>query len=339
MNSLFKIGEVSKLCDISIKTLRYYEEFGLIKPVEVDKYTGYRYYDKCNIEIIYKIQFLKELGFSLQEIKDFDDSSIDKISEKLKKFKNEIQNKLDIISSIKNIKGEFVMKPFINDIDAIGKWQYVCSSVSRENYAKNDVYTDSVLFKELYFLPNGEGYWVFDRWTKGIIYYFKGVQYNYVIENDKLFLEVYNEDNEYELLMVYTKVDSKEYKKEDIARKDNIDMPFVNDEKAIGVWESCDFISFKDKYDYKPRKKTDKKLFVSRLNIMSNGEFYEEYSDGAIIKNTWTKNHLISKKASLDTHYILQSIDGVDYLIMDWKSGDYIYGGEIQGCYVFKKVE
>ena len=70
--SLYKIGEVSTLCNISIKTLRYYEELGLIKPVKVDIYSGYRYYDESNIEIIYKIQLFKELGFSLQEIKNFE---------------------------------------------------------------------------------------------------------------------------------------------------------------------------------------------------------------------------------------------------------------------------
>jgi len=62
---LIKIGDVAKLCNISIKTIRYYETLGLIKPAEVDKYTGYRYYDNENLERIYTILFLKDLNFSL----------------------------------------------------------------------------------------------------------------------------------------------------------------------------------------------------------------------------------------------------------------------------------
>lgn len=41
----FKIGEFSKLCQVTVKTLRHYEEIGLMIPVEVDEWTGYRYYD------------------------------------------------------------------------------------------------------------------------------------------------------------------------------------------------------------------------------------------------------------------------------------------------------
>ena len=38
----FKIGEFSKLCQVTVKTLRHYEEIGLMIPVEVDEWTGYR---------------------------------------------------------------------------------------------------------------------------------------------------------------------------------------------------------------------------------------------------------------------------------------------------------
>ncbi|MEZ4635000.1 MAG: MerR family DNA-binding transcriptional regulator [Caldilineaceae bacterium] len=41
---MLKIGEFSKLAQVSVKTLRYYAELGLLKPDWVDRYTGYRYY-------------------------------------------------------------------------------------------------------------------------------------------------------------------------------------------------------------------------------------------------------------------------------------------------------
>ena len=98
MTKLYKIGEISKMSDISVKTLRYYEDFGLIIPKEVDIYSGYRYYDDDNIETIYKIQALKDVGFSLQEIKDFDQESFKKKYKNIKKEIVALKKKLNIIS-------------------------------------------------------------------------------------------------------------------------------------------------------------------------------------------------------------------------------------------------
>jgi DNA-binding transcriptional MerR regulator len=41
---MLKIGEFSKLARVSVKTLRYYADLGLLKPAYVDRYSGYRYY-------------------------------------------------------------------------------------------------------------------------------------------------------------------------------------------------------------------------------------------------------------------------------------------------------
>jgi len=41
---MFKIGDFSRISQVSVKTLRYYDEIGLLKPAHVDRFTGYRYY-------------------------------------------------------------------------------------------------------------------------------------------------------------------------------------------------------------------------------------------------------------------------------------------------------
>ncbi len=64
-----KIGEFAKACGISISALRYYDEQGLISPVYTDRFTGYRYYGKGQLEVCKKIGMLKAAGFSLTEIK------------------------------------------------------------------------------------------------------------------------------------------------------------------------------------------------------------------------------------------------------------------------------
>ncbi|MNI28977.1 Multidrug-efflux transporter 1 regulator [compost metagenome] len=65
---IFKIGEFSKLTQVSIRMLRYYDETDLLKPAQIDKFTGYRYYSVEQISHLHKIIFLRDSGFSVSEI-------------------------------------------------------------------------------------------------------------------------------------------------------------------------------------------------------------------------------------------------------------------------------
>ncbi len=65
---MLKIGEFSKLAQVSVKTLRYYDELGLLRPDWVDRYTGYRYYALQQLPRLNRILALRELGFSLVQI-------------------------------------------------------------------------------------------------------------------------------------------------------------------------------------------------------------------------------------------------------------------------------
>ena len=66
---MYKIGELSKITKIPVKTLRFYDNEGILSPDKIDKYTGYRYYSASKIKDCYRILALKELGFTLEEIK------------------------------------------------------------------------------------------------------------------------------------------------------------------------------------------------------------------------------------------------------------------------------
>ncbi|MBD8038234.1 MerR family transcriptional regulator [Solibacillus sp. A46] len=66
---LYSIGEVSKLANISIQTLRYYDQIGLFKPSHVDRKTNYRYYKDAQLYYLDIIKSLKYIGVSLEEIK------------------------------------------------------------------------------------------------------------------------------------------------------------------------------------------------------------------------------------------------------------------------------
>jgi effector-binding domain-containing protein len=65
---MFKIGDFSKLGRVSVKTLRYYDEMGLLKPIEVDRYSSYRYYGLDQLPRLNRILALKDLGFSIEQI-------------------------------------------------------------------------------------------------------------------------------------------------------------------------------------------------------------------------------------------------------------------------------
>ena len=65
---MIKIGEFSKIVQVPVPTLRYYDQIGLLKPVEVDMFSGYRYYTISQVPQVHHIIVLKGLGFSLEQI-------------------------------------------------------------------------------------------------------------------------------------------------------------------------------------------------------------------------------------------------------------------------------
>ena len=103
---LYRIGEFSKLTGIPIRTLRYYDSIDLFKPSEVDLFTSYRYYKEEQVKDLELINELKEVGFTLEEIRNnwnnFSEELFLKRKEKLLeeiKLRNEAIKKADILRS------------------------------------------------------------------------------------------------------------------------------------------------------------------------------------------------------------------------------------------------
>lgn len=112
---MFKIGEFSKLTQVSIRMLRYYDELDLFKPAQIDKLTGYRLYSAEQIPVLNKIIFLRDVGFTVAEIaialEHWDCSYItDQLQNKrlhIEKTINDEQRKIDKIKlAIKDIEEE-----------------------------------------------------------------------------------------------------------------------------------------------------------------------------------------------------------------------------------------
>lgn len=99
---MFKIGEFSKLTQVTVRMLRYYDKMGLLKPAQIDPWTGYRMYSADQIPILNKIIYLRDSGFQVAEIMQIlktEDSSemprqLDKKYLEIKKRIQEEQEKL-----------------------------------------------------------------------------------------------------------------------------------------------------------------------------------------------------------------------------------------------------
>ena len=91
-----KIGEFSQMMQVTVKTLRHYEQKGLLLPDEVDEWTGYRYYSLDQMQKLQSIRDLQRLGFSLDEIKDLYDDvshtpSVRQLTEKIKETEQQLK--------------------------------------------------------------------------------------------------------------------------------------------------------------------------------------------------------------------------------------------------------
>lgn len=69
----YKIKELSILAGVSVRTLQYYDEIGILKPKSVNEH-GYRLYSDNELERLQQILFFKELDFSLIRIKEILDN-------------------------------------------------------------------------------------------------------------------------------------------------------------------------------------------------------------------------------------------------------------------------
>ncbi len=65
---LFSIGEVSKICNISTKALRFYDKIGIISPDMICKENSYRYYNKETLLTVPVVKYYKQMGFKLEEM-------------------------------------------------------------------------------------------------------------------------------------------------------------------------------------------------------------------------------------------------------------------------------
>ncbi|MHB1347667.1 MAG: MerR family transcriptional regulator [Candidatus Humimicrobiaceae bacterium] len=105
---MLSIGMFSKINRITVKTLRHYDETGLIKPCRVDKKTGYRYYSTEQLPRMHRIISFKQMGLTLDEIKIIlnNESSIKEVlSKRADEVKINLCSEMSKLSQIQNYLG------------------------------------------------------------------------------------------------------------------------------------------------------------------------------------------------------------------------------------------
>lgn len=141
------IREFAKLTGVSVRTLHFYDEIGLLKPSSVDEQDGYRFYDEYALTRMQEILFYRELDFPLKEIRmmvsspDYDKQNALKEQKHLLTLKKERLERL--ISALDGaMKGEMVnMNVFDNSEFEAKREEY--AKEAREKWGDTAAYQES----------------------------------------------------------------------------------------------------------------------------------------------------------------------------------------------------
>lgn len=157
---MYKIGQFAKKLNISIRTLRYYDAINLFKPDNIDIFTGYRYYSDKQINEYKKIMKLKNLNFSLEEIKIYRQNPSPVI---LKNKRQELMDKINLLKegivviddminkenkSLKIVKAtkDELLKKWGEDIQG----SYLYEMISKGNCDYFVIYQDNEFFDDFW---------------------------------------------------------------------------------------------------------------------------------------------------------------------------------------------
>ena len=113
------IKEFARLSGVSVRTLHYYDQIGLLRPAAVDAQTGYRFYDETSLLRMQEVLFYRELDFPLKSIAEIlasphynKEEALEEQRKLLTLKKERLERLIDAIDGA--LKGENVMKAFDN---------------------------------------------------------------------------------------------------------------------------------------------------------------------------------------------------------------------------------
>lgn len=303
---MYRIGEFSKISNLSVKTLRYYAEIGLLEPAETDPFTGYRLYSLSQTGDAIKIQALKELGFSLDEIKCFyqnTDALLEQKEQTLRQQLRELKARLHKLESFRKIWNEedIAMNPVV--------------MTKREDCSEEREFMAGMVCR----LQERE------QARKLLLRYLSENNYQIIGELTETPLS----EEEIRLQLPVREL------YDELAEPDNddIDVPFVNDSRVIGKWELVD--TCYEKEDFNPGhiiNAADRD--INFLYFLPEGERYWCFG--------WTKGYVLSefgvpKMRGLNPYEIV-NLQGQTYMFLWFKDKDCFFRGAKPTLMVFRQV-
>ncbi len=244
---------------------------------------------------------------------------------------------------------------FEDNPEVCGKWEMLDIIPTREHFVYGKPKCSHLAWLDkLYFIDGGQPYWSVHGWSKGVVYTGSpapGKVYanRYTIENVDGHKLLFFEMNDYcdggvggfgnPEIWVYEKIDERHYaSREDFRKTDKIDYPFINDERVLGVWKVRDFVLKKEDFDPAKQNFAEEDLFVKQVEFKENGEYVSTTrtaTNGTV--SVWTKGLVLNRREKTASAYEIKVIDGREYLLKEWKSGDYSFGGGMVYWYVFMR--
>jgi len=118
----------------------------------------------------------------------------------------------------------------------------------------------------------------------------------------------------------------------ELSRKDDWSV-YIEPDKIIGEWVVVNLVDKENQFD--PNEQVSRDLWLKSIRFYDETASFntgEGYSGGS----TWVDDHIVLDDAAMG--FMIQEIEGSDYLFLEWKSGDYIRNNSI-AYYVFKKAD
>lgn len=226
--------------------------------------------------------------------------------------------------------------PFEDDPSVVGKWQIMGTYAVEDDFFAGRLcdrrwWGDNV--KVLHFLPNGQRYWCYG-WTRGKVLFNNGSSSSvnpYTLQEyeGERYMFVSLKSYHYRrggqpVVLVLRQLDHVARTKWDIARKDDVDLGFVLDERVLGAWQrygSCRTVE-----SFEPVSDREDEGFFRHLVLERDGSCTLQLGENSV-RRVWTHGSILDKTAHTASAYRLLHVDGVEYLLAEWKNGDYIWGG------------
>lgn len=151
-DGLFQIGDVAKCCGVDRQTILFYERKGLITPTSKNKSSGYRYYSVEAITELMQILQLKDMGFSLREIKDFNENNVKSTERIIVKIEEKIaalMNGLEQAKAIHIKKDDYSVT--LTKLPATRCYvrEYICNSIEDATNKMYEAFQDALSLRFL----------------------------------------------------------------------------------------------------------------------------------------------------------------------------------------------